>query len=219
MTHLSPWPHIRRDHRLAPLTEPQSALWRHVHRWRALLMRDLPDTLPDEDVDHLIRLGELYLLPTPIGDCLMLGPAGRARAGQRPDNRSSVDSVMNAAYMARAVGLLLNEGWLFHGLAPRGCRHYLMTDPDGRDWTVLGQARGYSPRTLRRLVRNLRGPAMLRGNGILIFTPDRRYTYGVARRHSGLVEVRHLTAGLRAQRRSQREADTPSRVAVKDTTG
>lgn len=206
---LKRWTHIGKSHRPVPLSSSEYALWAAVARWRALLLKDVRLEHDDRVIISLMALDELYLVPTLVGTCVMLGPAGRARAGQRPDNRPSVDSVMNAAYMARAVADLKREGWLFKRVSERGRGHYLMTDNQGRDWTVIGQARGYTPRTLRRIIRELRVPSVIRGDGILIVTPDQRRTYGVARKNDGLIEVRTLKLAQLERRRSHREAVDP----------
>lgn len=209
--HLRPWKHISKDYRPLALTAGEQALFAEVACWKAVQLEDAMRRHAWHDIVNMVAFDELYPVPTLLGTCLMLGPGGRARAGLRPDNRPSVDTVMNAAYMALAVQTLIGEGWMFKRVSERGRGHYLMTDPEGRDWTVLGQARGYTSRTLRRVVRELRVPAVVRAEGILIFTPDRRATYGVVRRNAGLVQARHFKPPqlALARRRAHRERQDP----------
>lgn len=201
---LAPWPHVPKTWIPPKLDQNSLELHRLVHAWRALRLVDALAAFDTGVIGRMVREGELYLHPTLLGPCVILGPQGRARAGQRPDNRPGTDAVMNAAYMAHAISLLAaDEGWSYIGMEGRSV--HLMDDADGQRWMIIGQARGHTARTLRRLIKPLRYRATIRDERILIVTPDRRRSQSIERKNPR-VEVLHLRMLRHVQRRSLREA-------------
>jgi len=174
-----------------------------IFQWGALRLVDLVQACARGVIASLVDEGELYLHPTLIGPCVILGPWGLARAGKRASARPSTDSVMNSAYMAHAVSILVSDDrWSF--VARTGRSQYLLDDAQGQRWTVIGQARGHTARTLRRLIKPLRYHATIHDEHILIVTPDRRRARSIALKNPR-VSVLHLRMLRHVQRRSLRE--------------
>lgn len=199
---LQPWVHVPAGTHLGHLSAPEQRVHDLLRAWRALRLVDLLQATTPQLLRSLMARHEIYLHPTLLGPCVILGPMGRVRAGKRADNRPSTNSVMDDAYMAHAVSLLVAEhGWQF---LERRKKRYLMDTAEGHTCVVIGQSRGHTARSLRRIVKPLLFEAARDDLHVLIVTPDRRRTMSTEGK-SSRIQVMHLRMLRHIQRRALRE--------------
>ncbi|OLV17217.1 hypothetical protein [Deinococcus marmoris] len=170
------------------LTPPQQEAFAAVLDWRGLFEADALLLATPADVATLLTAELLHRYPMSWGPVLVPGPAGLVRVGRSAHNRPSPDSAADHAYVARAISWLQSErDWVYEGLRRRNL--HVLRAPDGVPYYVCGRARGYSSRSLWRLIGQYRLELSQAQGRLVIFTPDLRRTRCVEAANSWCVEV------------------------------
>jgi hypothetical protein len=146
--------------------------------------------LPPGTLEELFETNHLALLPSPIGDLVVLGSAGRRAVGLSASYRSPSEAGAAQFVRRRVREGLEARGWRYL----ESPRRYLLAflKPDGRKAYLVVRRGGYSTRSVHRLLRAYGGLMIREGSSLMVVCRSPQRLQDKIGRAGDLVEVQHL---------------------------
>ncbi len=141
-------------------------------------------------LEELFEGRYLVIIPTELGDMVVLGGAGRRALGLSPTYRSTPDAVALQFVRRRVREGLEARGWRYL----ESPRRYLLAflRPDGRKAYLVVRRGGYSTRSVQRLLRAYGGLMIREGSSLMVVCRSPQRLQDKIGRAGDLVEVQHL---------------------------
>lgn len=171
-------------------TPEETKVLEALAQWRALFPDDLRRYGTEALLGQMLRSKEIENQPTTFGTVIILGNAGREYAGLAPEGRASPGAALDRAYVAHGIHAMQDAGHVL--IERKGRKLFVMQDDDGRFNLVAAQARGHSPRAVRRMARRYRLELMKRRAKLIIITPELRRLTPVADNNHTLIGLVRL---------------------------
>lgn len=169
----------------------QMRLLDDIYRQGPKFIADARRAHGDNVVDLLIRKREVRRYRLPEGWVLTLGSRPRRERGLHPNYTSpSPDSLRQQVARGHVISALEARGYVFR--EHRNPYLSLMTDPNGRATLIAINHKGYSSRSLRRLVGESLFRELLRGTELLIVDPNAERLKNAAQDHQHLFTLESL---------------------------
>ena len=143
----------------------------------------LQETYGKETMDQLINQKDLTILQSNMGELVCLGYQGRKKVGLRPNYLSPPDVAEEHVVRRQVREWLEQKNWQYLGITHRTTM--MFKDVDNRNAYVLASKRGYTARSVRRILTE-RVNHILTGGYYLIFVPYPHYLRKMVAKHSAL---------------------------------
>ncbi len=174
---------------------PLSELLKDLHEHGAESILRLTAQLTPEVTQRLLRHNHLALLPTPVGDLVVLGVKGRRALGLSPFYRSPPEAAVTQ-FLRRCVREGLEKrGWRYRGKHNRSL--LVFAAPKGKVYLAVRWG-DYGVRSARRLLKTHGALIIKEGGCLLIVNRHPHHLQPLVGRAGGTLMVRCLDDFWRA---------------------
>jgi len=173
------------------VSSEQMRLLDELHRHGPKYLRDVRRAHGSDLVDVLLRKRYLRRHRLSDGVVLTLGSRARVERGLGPSyTKPSPDSLRQQIVRGQVIGALEINGYVFK--EHRNPYVSLLTHPNGDRTLIAVNHKGYSSRTLRRLVGQTLFRDLLSGTELLIVDPNPKRLKNAAKDHQHLFTLADL---------------------------